>query len=96
MDEPANHTSITALACPGTPGLELPSTNSDGYWFQSSPAPSCTRPSPASVRLVRFAGLFVVLVIKNTFLLRFLFPVRVNSVSGLNKPRLTIQSGTFV
>ena len=36
--------------------LELPSTNSYGYWFQSSPAPSRTCPAPASAILVQYAG----------------------------------------
>jgi len=41
-------TNIQALACPDTPELELPSTNSYGYWFQSSPALRPIWPAPAS------------------------------------------------
>ena len=40
----------------GSLRLELPSTNSYGYWFQSSPAPSRTCPAPASAILVQYAG----------------------------------------
>ena len=47
---------IPALASPYTTGLGLPSTNSYGYWFQSSPAPSRTCPAPASVILVQYWG----------------------------------------
>jgi hypothetical protein len=56
VHEPAYCTNIPALACPTTLGLELPSTNSYGYWFQSSPAPKRTCPAPPSGRLVQYAG----------------------------------------
>jgi len=47
---------ITALACPYTTGLGLPSTNSYGYWFQSRPSSSRIYPAPSSEILVRYTG----------------------------------------
>ncbi|KXJ40518.1 MAG: hypothetical protein AXA67_09430 [Methylothermaceae bacteria B42] len=47
---------IPALACPGTPGLGLPSSHSYGYAFQSSPAPRRTCPAPSSGMLVKYPG----------------------------------------
>ncbi len=48
---------IPALACPGTPGLGLPSTHSnDGYGPQSSPASNRTCPAPSSGMLAQYSG----------------------------------------
>jgi len=47
---------IPALACPDTPGLELPSNHSYGYGSQSSPVSSRICPAPESEILVKYAG----------------------------------------
>jgi len=39
---------IPVLTCPCPPELELPSTNSYGYWSQSSPALNRTCSAPSS------------------------------------------------
>ncbi len=48
MKESTYCTSIPALTCPYMPELELPSTHSCSYGFQSSPAPSHICPAPVS------------------------------------------------
>jgi hypothetical protein len=53
---PAGPRPIPALAYPSTSGLDLPSIQSYGYGFRSSPASSRSCPAPSSGMLVQYAG----------------------------------------